>query len=186
MNQEKKRQLDSRQLVEVVGAFGLIVSLLLVAYEVRQNTLAARAAAIQQIGIATAEMWGEFGRDSQMIRLMERRSDIPSEEWTADDWSRFLAQMLAWSRLAETGMLQVDEGLLPESSLETLGYSSTKQWLRAPELQCLWKHRLRDMVSEQFALYVESDIDPAPFDCSRYPNFPFFKPSFIAPESMSP
>ncbi|MEM7276755.1 MAG: hypothetical protein AAF385_01410 [Pseudomonadota bacterium] len=182
MSQAGKQKLDYRSLLEVISFFALIISLLLVAYEVRQNTLAARAAAIQQIGIATAEMWGEFGRDPQMIRLMEKRSDIPSAEWTADDWSRFLAQMLAWSRLAETGLLQVDEGLLPASSLETLGYASTKQWLLVPEIQCIWEHRLRNMVSEKFASYVESEVDPAPTDCSGYPNFPFFDPAFLTPD----
>ena len=182
MSQDGTPKFDYKNLVEGIGVSAVIISLLLVAYEVRQNTLTARASAIQQIGIATAEMWGEFGRDPQMIRLMEKRSDIPSEEWTADDWSRFLAQMLAWSRLAETGLLQVEEGLLPVSSLETLGYASTKQWLLVPELQCIWKHRLRNMVSKSFASYVESEVKPAPIDCSRYPNFPFLKTSFIEPE----
>ena len=182
MSQKEKHQHRLRGLAEFVGALGLIVSLLLVAYEVRQNTLAARASAIQQIGIATAEMWGEFARDENMIRIMERRSDIPSVEWTADDWSRFLGQMLAWSRLAETGLLQVEEGLLPASSLETLGYASTKQWLRVPEIQCLWKHRLRDMVSEQFAAYAESEVKPGPIDCAQYPGFPFLNLSFLEAE----
>lgn len=162
-----------------MGAMGLIVSLIFVAYEIRQNTLAARAAAFQQIGIATAEMWGEYGRDPGMIRLMEGRSDIPSEEWTADDWSRFLAQMLAWARLAETGLLQVEEGLLPPTSLEFLGYASTRSWLQSPEVYCIWKYRMRDMVSEPFAAYVESGDAPVEFDCSRYSNFPFFGPSLI-------
>ena len=184
MSQDWKKKFDVKGLVEVIGVLAVIISLLLVAYEVRQNTLTARASAIQQIGIATAEMWGEFGRDPQMIRLMEKRSDIPSETWTADDWSRFLAQMLAWSRLAETGLLQVEEGLLPVSSLETLGYASTKQWLLVPEVQCLWEHRLRNMVSESFASYVESDVNPTPIDCTRYPNFPFLNPAFIERESV--
>lgn len=184
--ESRSHRIDLRGLIELVGAFGLIVSLLLVAYEVRQNTLAARASAFQQIGIATAEMWGEFGRDPLMIRLMEQRSDIPSEDWTADDWSRFLAQMLAWSRLAETGLLQVEEGLLPASSLETLGYATTKQWLLAPEIRCIWKHRLRKMVSDRFASYAESEVDLAPVDCSEYPNFPFLKPSYIGQDEVAP
>ena len=184
MSQDDSQNFNYKSLVEVISFLALIVSLLLVAFEVRQNTLAARAAAIQQIGIATAEMWGEFGRNSQMIRLMERRSDIPTEEWTADDWSRFLAQMLAWSRLAETGLLQVEEGLLPASSLETLGYDSTKRWLLVPEIQCLWEHRLRNMVSERFASYVESDVSPSPVDCARFTDFPFFEPSYLPTDAL--
>ena len=166
--------------LELFSAAGVILSLVFVAYEIRENTLAARAGAIQQIGIATAEMWGEFGRDPLMLRIMENRSDIPSTDWTADDWARFLAQMLAWSRLAETGLLQVQEGLLPESSLQLLGYSSTKYWLTNPQVHCLWKHRMRNMVSKQFAEYVESGPKPAPIDCSTFPNFPF-----LTPESTS-
>ena len=180
MSTEDGSATDVRKKLELFGAAGLILSLVFVAYEVRQNTLAARAGAIQQIGIATAEMWGEFGRDPLMIRIMENRSDIPSEDWSADDWARALAQMLAWSRLAETGLLQVQEGLLPKSSLQLLGYSSTKLWLTNPEVNCLWKHRIRNMVSQQFAEYVESGATPVSIDCSEYPNFPF-----LTPESTS-
>ncbi len=94
--------------------------------------------------------------------------------------------MLAWSRLAETGLLQVEEGLLPASSLETLGYATTKQWLLAPEIRCIWKHRLRRMVSDRFASYAESEVDLAPVDCSEYPNFPFLKPSYIGQDEVAP
>ena len=84
MGQNGKRIFDCSRLIEIPGAPGLLALLLLVAYEVRQNTHAARAAAIQQTGIPTVELRGEFDRDARMIRLMEKRSDMPGEEWTAD------------------------------------------------------------------------------------------------------
>lgn len=171
-----------RDSLELVGIAAVVLSLIFVAYEVRQNTISARAAAIQEIGIATAEMWGDYARDPAMIRLLQGRADVPLDEWTADDWSRFLAQMLAWSRLAETGLLQVKEGLLPASSLDTLGYASTKYWLQHDGINCLWKHRMKSMVSEDFAAYVESGPEPAAIDCSRFPSFPFLNPSLIRPK----
>lgn len=59
-----------RDSLELVGIAAVVLSLIFVAYEVRQNTISARAAAIQEIGIATAEMWGEYARDPAMIRLL--------------------------------------------------------------------------------------------------------------------
>jgi len=73
---------------EILGALGLIASLVFVAYEVRQNTIAARASAIQQIGIATAEMWGEIAREPALLRVVFKRSDIQTSDLSADDWSR--------------------------------------------------------------------------------------------------
>lgn len=176
----KSNQSDSmksarlRENLELVGIAAVVLSLVFVAYEVRQNTISARAAAIQEIGIATAEMWGEYARDPAMIKLLENRTDYPLDRFTADDWTRALAMMLAWSRLAETGLLQVKEGLLPASSLDTLGYASTKYWLQHEAVNCLWKYRMKFMVSEEFAAYVESGPEPVAVDCTSFTSFPFF------------
>jgi hypothetical protein len=71
-----KKRVSISKTFEVLGAIGLIASLMFVAYEIRQNTIAARASAIQEIGIATADMWGEIARDPQLLRVMLKRSDI--------------------------------------------------------------------------------------------------------------
>ena len=168
-----KRNVSIVKSIEVLGGLGLIASLIFVAYEIRQNTIAARASAFQQLGIATAEMWGEISRDPAQLRIYFDRSDVHLSEWSADDWARTLVQMTAWSRLAETGLIQVREGLLPPSSLELLGYSSTRHWLQDPATSCLWKHRLRANVSEDFASLVESGPDPVVVDCAIFPSYPF-------------
>lgn len=180
---DKMNSAKLRDSLELVGIAAVVLSLIFLAYEVRQNTISARAAAIQEMGIATAEMWGEYARDPAMIRLLGARTDIPIENWTADDWSRFLAQMLAWSRLAETGLLQVKEGLLPASSLETLGYADTKYWLQHVGINCLWKYRLKFMVSDDFAAYLESEPEPEAIDCSSFPSFPFLNSRRIGPKA---
>jgi hypothetical protein len=167
--------------IEVIGIIGLVASLIFVAYEIRQNTIAARATAIQQIGIATADMWGEISRDPTMIRLAIERSDNSYADWSADDWARFLAQMLAWSRLAETALLQVKEGLLPASTLELLGYADTKYWRRHPAFYCVWEHRLRAMVSVDFATYVESESVQTEYDCNQFDSFPFSDSRTVRP-----
>ncbi len=168
-----KKKISIGKSFEILGGLGLIASLVFVAYEVRQNTIAARASALQQLGIATAEMWGEISRNPAQLRIYFDRSDVHLSEWTADDWARTLVQMTAWSRLAETGLLQVREGLLPPSSLELLGYSSTRYWLQNPATSCLWKHRLRAMVGEDFASHVESGPDPVVVDCASFPSYPY-------------
>ena len=164
--------------IEIVGAIGLIASLVFVAYEIRQNTLAARAAAIQEIGIATAEMWGEIARNPNSLRVLQR-SDIPVSDWTADDWVLQMAQMVAWSRLSETLYRQVEEGLLPQSSLEYLGYEDTKRWRQHPGIYCLWEYRLKTFVSAEFAAFVESGPEPEKVDCEAFPNFPFKTPRYV-------
>lgn len=130
---------------------------------------------------ATAAMWGETARDPALLRVVCKRSDIQISDLSADDWSRLLAQMLTCSRLAETGLLQVREGLLPPSSLEALGYSSTRHLLQSPSASCLWKHRFKAMVIEDFASYVESGPSPVVVDCAGFPSFPFVPVDDIHP-----
>ena len=168
-----KDRSTGRAIGQVVGAVGVVASLVFVAYEIRQNTMAARAAAIQEIGIATADMWADISRDPLSRRNLSFRSDYSASEMTVDDWVFSFARTVAWARLAETGFLQVQEGLLPASSLDYLGYDGTDEWRLDPAIYCLWKHRLKYMVGEEFAARVESGPPPVEVDCEAFPAFPF-------------
>ena len=49
--------MSTKAIGETLAALSVVASLIFVGYEIRQNTVAARAAAYQAIGIASAAAW---------------------------------------------------------------------------------------------------------------------------------
>lgn len=49
-------KLENRQIVEIFGVLAVVISLIFVGLELRQSTIASRAAAYQEIGLATSEL----------------------------------------------------------------------------------------------------------------------------------
>ena len=50
-------QTDWKTILELIGAGAVVLGLIFVGLELRQSTIAARAAAYQELGIATADIW---------------------------------------------------------------------------------------------------------------------------------
>ncbi len=53
--------MSKKAIRETLAVLGVVASLIFVGYEIRQNTIAARAAAYQAIGIATAAAFRQLG-----------------------------------------------------------------------------------------------------------------------------
>lgn len=124
--------------VELVGLFGIILSLVFVAIELRNSNIQARAAAFQAIGIATAEFHQTM--DDRLNLLSEQASDAEQiKNWTYADWLAIDRRARADFRLFETALLQVDQGLLPETAINNLGFASFgDNLLGIPAVACLW------------------------------------------------
>ena len=133
MNSEKLKAY-----VELVGIFGILVSLIFVGIELRNSNLHARAAAFQAIGIATAEFHQTM--DDRINLLFEQAFDAEAlKDWSYSDWLATDRRLRADLRLFETALLQVDQGLLPKEAIANLGFSAFGNgWLSIPGAACLW------------------------------------------------
>ena len=150
---------------ETLGFLAVVAGLVFVGLEIRQNTLVARAAAIQEIGIATAEMWSEMARDKEFAgRFIAGRSLERLASWDDGDWAQAYSQVTANLRNSETLLLQVDLGLLEESTMEALGYGVLGELLEDPIIACLWPQL---QLGERFTEYVEQQSAPDQIDCSQ-------------------
>jgi len=158
---------EAKGKIELIGIIVVVLSLLFVGYEIRQNTIAARAAAYQSIGIATASVLDNAAHD---LRYQETYLKSP-EELTQAEWGQLLSKMHAWARLGETVLLQIEQGLLPPDAMERLGYRSWKTILEDPWMACAWPH-IRKGVSDAFREYVEDSQDSIDIDCSVLPSYP--------------
>ncbi len=124
--------------VELVGIFGIIVSLIFVGIELRNSNVQARAAAFQTIGIATSEFHQTM--DDRLNLLYEQAFDVKAiKAWSYSDWLAVDRRLRADLRLFETALLQVEQGLLGEETIVNLGFAAfAENFLGIPVVACLW------------------------------------------------
>lgn len=149
---------------ETVAALGVIASLIFVGLEIRQNTIASRAAAYQAIGIATAAAFDNTAHDRQLIVNGHVKEAADMDE---ADWLQWANMMSGYARLGETLLLQVEEGILPADAMERLGYVGWRSIFQNPKMACVWP-LIRPGVSPSFREFVEEGQDPSAIDCSGY------------------
>lgn len=150
---------------EALGLLAVVVSLVFVGLEIRQNNRLAQAAAYQAIGIATSDAWFELGRDDEMVRLYYL---TPLDSLDATAWLKLYADWTAHVRLVETLLLQVEQDLLPPDAMQRLGYAEFNDILSDPVFACLWPS-IRRTVSSSLISYIEGGGSRAQTDCSQYP-----------------
>ena len=148
---------------EIVTALSVIASLIFVGYEIRQNTVAARAAAYQAIGIATAAAFDSWAHDRQFLTLRLKAADAMD----AADWGQFATKMTVFARLGETILLQVEQGLLPPDAMERLGFDGWVKLFEEPKRACIWP-LIQPGVSEAFREFVEGTQHTNAIDCTSF------------------
>ncbi len=133
MNREHRRDI-----LEAVGLVAIVASLLFLALEIRQGNVQARAAAYQAIGIATAQWHSDL--DDRLVRLFtEAHYPDALVRWTLSDWERYQRSQLSGLRMVETVLLQVEQGLLDEDALNSLGYTiEGNEAIASPGFRCIW------------------------------------------------
>jgi hypothetical protein len=144
----------SDKLRETVAFLGVVGSLVFVGWEIRQSNVQARAAAYQAIGIATSDYHANM--DVRLARLAADAADPEAiQSWERDDWLILWRSAMAGLRLAETVLLQSQQGVLPEEAMEQLGYAYFgRGFLTQPGIACLWPE-LRNAVGSSMRDYVE-------------------------------
>ena len=111
--------MSGKAIREILTALGVIASMIFAGLEIRQNTIASRAAAYQALGIATATVFDNQAHDRQFLMSVQGKDPAAMD---TTDWRQFHSKFTAIARLGETVLLQVEQGLLPDNALERLGY----------------------------------------------------------------
>ena len=152
-----------KDVLEIVGITAVVLSLAFVGYEIRQNTIASRAAAYQAIGIATAAAFDSEAHDRQFVILRQKEAD----DMDATDWAQLTAKMTVFARLGETVLLQVEQGLLPPDALDRLGFKGWRGIFADRKIACIWP-LIRPGVSSSFQEFVEAEKNVNAIDCSSF------------------
>ena len=155
--------MSKKAIRETLTAVGVVASLVFVGYEIRQNTIAARASAYQAIGIATASAFDTRAHDRNFLE-MDKKS---LEDMNETDWRQYATKMTVFARLGETVLLQVEEGLLPPDAMDRLGFSGWSRTFSDPRTACVWP-LIRPGVSASFREFVEGFDNGSSIDCSSF------------------
>lgn len=144
-----------RDIGEAIAVLDVAASLVFVGLELRENRIAARAAAYQELGIAVAENWMGRANDRELNDLVLFATTADSATWADVDPSDVYllrSYVVANICLFETVHLQVEQQLLDEDALERLGWTG---FLDSRLLERTWPE-VRPMVTPAFATYLEA------------------------------
>jgi hypothetical protein len=106
--------------VESTGLIAVFAGLMFVGLEIRQNNRIAQAAALQEIGCATAQNWQDMSQDPEFNRVYLRHFFADSAWWADQDprdVERLITLWIGYLREYETIYLQIDLGLLDEAAI---------------------------------------------------------------------
>jgi hypothetical protein len=143
---------------ELVGLAGVIGSLVFVGFEVRQNTLAARAAAYQDMGSMISATWMLGAQDPELAALTLRFFEEEDAEFTPNEEARLVVQTVGAFRQYETVWRQVQLGLLKPEALGYFGWGDPESVLSG-NTKKLWP-RIRQYITPDFRAFLESGAAP--------------------------
>jgi len=103
---------------EALGAFGVIITLLYLSFQIRQNTKVARGATRQAISDATVDLASEFSGDTGLGELLIR--SLEGQSLTKPEALRLHARGFREMKHFENIYYQLRQGLMPEA--EWSGY----------------------------------------------------------------
>lgn len=102
-----------QQIAQILGAIGVIASLIYVAVQIRNNARAVRAAAYQQLSAAMASSWETLANNGESISIMLRGGD-DFDSLGRIEKARFRLWLMAYARKYENAWFQYKIGTLRE------------------------------------------------------------------------
>src|SRR5688500_6750976 len=154
-----KEQFDKVKVsvIEIVGFVGVIGSLIFVGIQIRQNTIASRANAYQQMGAAVADIWFSTAQEPARAAMTMRFFEEPNAAFTPVEEAVLINQSIAAYRQHETTWRQVKLGLLNPEALKAFGWNAEGTSASTINTRRLWP-RMAPHMSPDFRAYVEQTI----------------------------
>jgi len=129
--------------------------LVFVGFELRQNTAAVKASAIQELSAQSVGFLTEWATDEILPALLARTSAgaLPAD-FTAEENQRLTLVYLAAVRSYEARFIQVKLGVLDEAMFEAMAGSSA--FYKRPWLRASWGEIFDTSVGPEFAAYFKT------------------------------
>ena len=146
---------DLANIGQVVGAIAVVISLIYVALQIRQNTNAVRSATAQTVHEHFAKWYHLVAADDELAQIVAKGlRDYGS--LSEKERVRFVAAFMSFLSYSQNAFLKWREGLL--ASPLWLGWELViMNLVCAPGGKAFWKDRAY-MFGEEFRRYIEDDV----------------------------
>jgi hypothetical protein len=138
---------------EVAAAASVVASLVFLASEVRQNTIAIRAQSRQALASAVQDWLMSVATDEQLNALVLAANR--GESFTSSDTLRVQHTLFALLRHHENVFLQIQEGAIDASGFQSYGWTGNPNYM-SPFMHSYWP-RIRHRFHPGFAAAIESE-----------------------------
>jgi len=167
---------DLANIGQVIGAIAVVISLIYVALQIRQNTNAVRSATAQTVHEHFAKWYHLVAADDELSQIVANGlRDYAS--LSEKERVRFIATFMAFLSYSQNAFLKWREGLL--ASPLWLGWELViMNLVCAPGGKALWQDRAY-MFGDEFRRYIENDV------ITRQPH-PDAKPMGVFPIGQRP
>ena len=150
----KSRQ--TRQVRDIIGFTGIVLSLVFVGWEIRENTKVARGQTRVELTALNNEYLHRIASDTDLSEIW-RRAWITGEQLTQSEEFRVRLILQQFLRLLENVHLQYQEGLIDENALNSYGFFGFReQFMDHPRFREIWEPRLATY-DPNFVEYLESE-----------------------------
>jgi len=142
---------------QLIGALGVVASLVFVGIQVRQSVRAAKATAFQGLVSSIIDVNMTHIENPALMDVIDRAAR--SETLTPSDHRLYVALILTAVRLAQSAYYQVELGLLDQSKLESVTYNLVRHLKTVPG-RTVWSE-IAQRSEPQFRQYIEDLVERA-------------------------
>ena len=140
---------------ELIGAVAVVVTLVYLSFQIKQNTLAVKAAAMQAIFAATNEVWRNSCID--LDRTKDFTAIVEKEDWTYAERTFFTGWVMQTIRAQENMYFHRKLGTVDEDFVRL--DSRLKALFKLPHHKRAWGEGIaQPFVSDEFQDYVNKLI----------------------------
>ena len=141
---------------EIIGAILIVISLVYVAVQIRQNTMAIRSDTAQSVHDSWGGVYGRMSINSELSELMMKGNpgiDGLSESEKAQYISFWMHTMLTW----QNAYYQFKTGTLERRLWTTMEKTMLNALLSSPGMRQFWKAR-KYLFDDDYREYVDSKV----------------------------
>jgi hypothetical protein len=147
-------------IAEIIGVLSIVMSLVYVAMQIRQNTMAIRSDTAQSVHDSWGGVYGRMSVSSELSQVMMKgNSDIDglSESEKAQYLSFWMHTMLTW----QNAYYQFKTGTLEDTLWHTMEKTMLNALLSCPGFRQFWEAR-EGLFADDYREYVDRELSIRP------------------------
>jgi hypothetical protein len=150
---------DLANLGEGIGGIAVLISLVYLALQIRQNTRTIQSTAFQQVVDSFSQISLAVGLDRGLTEVFMRANQVGLSALDPVDQAQMRFVLLSFFRRAESAFFHSQQGTLDMESWEGIR-ESLKGMLQGPAVREFWEGNA-GVYNSRFRAFVESELRPS-------------------------